>query len=144
LGVPSELVEIVTEGDLRPKDSPITDGVFVADLEQALRAGEIDIAVHSTKDVPLDLDPTLPLVAYPDRADPRDVLVTRLGERSITELPYRARVGTDSPRRTAFALAARPDLAIFPLLGNVDARVARLDAGEADVLILAAAGLVRL
>jgi hydroxymethylbilane synthase len=144
LGVPTEMVEIVTEGDLRAKDSPIADGVFVADLEQALRSGEIDLAVHSAKDVPLDLDPALPLVAFPDRADPRDVLVTRHGERSLSELPYGARVGTDSPRRTAFALAMRPDLSIFPLMGNVDVRVARLDAGEADALILAAAGLVRL
>lgn len=143
-GVEVELVEVVTEGDVRPKDSPIAEGVLVAALERALRAGEIDLAVHSAKDVPLDVDPSLPLVAFPERADPRDVLVTRSGETALTQLRRGARVGTDSPRRTAFVHAVRPDLDVFPLLGNVDARVARLDAGEADALILAAAGLDRL
>ncbi len=143
-GAEVDLVEIVTEGDIRPKDAPIAEGVFVAALERALRSREIDLAVHSAKDVPLDLDPGVPLVAFPERADPRDALVTRNGETSLSELRPGARVGTDSPRRTAFAHAVRPDLHVFPLMGNVDSRVMRLDAGEADALILAAAGLDRL
>ena len=144
LGVEVDLVEIVTEGDQRPKDAPIAEGVFVAALEGALRSRDIDLAVHSAKDVPLDVDPNLPLVAFPERGDPRDALVTRNGEQSFAELPFGARVGTDSPRRTAFAHAVRPDLRVFPLMGNVDARITRLDAGEAEALILAAAGLDRL
>ena len=143
-GVEVELVEILTEGDVRPKDSPIAEGVFVAALERALRAELIDIAVHSAKDVPLDLDVNLPLVAFPERADPRDALVARRGETSLDDLRAGAWVGTDSPRRTAFVHAVRPDLHVFPLMGNVDERVARLDKGEADALILAAAALDRL
>ncbi|TMC71209.1 MAG: hydroxymethylbilane synthase [Chloroflexi bacterium] len=143
-GIEVELVTIVTEGDLRQRDSPIKDGVFVKDLEHALVAGEIDLAVHSAKDLPLDPDPQLPIAAYPERADPLDALVTRSGECSVTELSRAARVGTDSPRRSAFLRAIRPDLRVVPLMGNVDARVKRLDGGEADALVLAAAGLERL
>ena len=84
-GIEVELVTIVTEGDLRQQDSPIKDGVFVKDLEHALVAGEIDLAVHSAKDLPLDPDPQLPIAAYPERADPLDALVTRSGECSVTE-----------------------------------------------------------
>ena len=101
-GVPVELVAIVTQGDLRPIDSPIGDGVFVTDLESALSARTIDLAVHSAKDLPLDQDPELPIVAYPERADPFDALVSRKGETSLAQLPLHARVGTDSARRTAF------------------------------------------
>ena len=144
LGIDVELVTIYTEGDLRPKDAPITDGVFVKDLERALLAGEIDLAVHSAKDLPMDPDPGLPIAAYPQRADPLDALVTRGGERSVAELPPGARVGTDSPRRSAFLRAMRQDLRVIPLMGNVDARVKRLDAGEAEAVVLAAAGLDRL
>jgi hydroxymethylbilane synthase len=143
-GTEVELITIATEGDLRAKDAPIKDGVFVKDLEHALVNGAIDLAVHSAKDLPLDPDPKLPIVAYPERADPRDALVTRAGERSVQELPHGARVGTDSPRRSAFLRAIRPDLQIIPLMGNVDMRVKRLDAGEAEALVLAAAGLDRL
>jgi hydroxymethylbilane synthase len=143
-GAEVELVTIYTEGDLRPQDAPIRDGVFVKDLEHALLAGEVDLAVHSAKDLPLDPDPLLPIAAYPQRADPFDVLVTRLGERSVAELPLGARVGTDSPRRSAFLRAMRPDLSVIPLMGNVDTRITRLDAGEAEALVLAAAGLDRL
>jgi hydroxymethylbilane synthase len=111
-GVAVELVTIVTEGDMRPIDSPIGDGVFVNDLEEALAGGTIDFAVHSAKDLPLDLGPALPIVAYPQRADPLDALVTRRGETSLAQLPPHARVGTDSARRTAFLLAVRPDLGL--------------------------------
>src|SRR2546427_9876401 len=111
-GTDVELVRIVTEGDLRPKDSPIRDGVFVKDLESALLGGEIDLAVHSAKDLPLDPDPALPIAAYPERADALDALVTIKGLRSVQELAPRARVGTDSPRRGAFLRAIRPDLRV--------------------------------
>jgi hydroxymethylbilane synthase len=143
-GTEVDLVTIFTEGDLRPRDAPIKDGVFVKDLEQALLSGEIDLAVHSAKDLPLDHNPRLPVAAYPERADPLDALVTRAGERSVEALPRGARVGTDSPRRSAFLRAFRPDLQVIPLMGNVDMRIKRLDAGEAEALVLAAAGLDRL
>jgi hydroxymethylbilane synthase len=162
-----ELVSIVTEGDVRPITSLAPqgarstrgarergvsqfnrmspgDGVFVAAIERALIAGEIEVAVHSAKDVPLEEHPELVTAAYPERADPRDVLVTRGGGASLDTLPRGATIGTDSPRRAGFARAARPDLRVVPLHGNVETRLRRLDAGEVDALVLAAAGLDRL
>ena len=139
-----ELVPIVTEGDVRPIDMSPGEGVFVAAIARALVAGEVDIAVHSAKDVPLDEDPELVIAAYPERADPRDVLVTRGGNASLETLRRGGTVGTDSPRRTGFLLAARPDLRIVPIHGNVETRLGRLDAGEVDALVLAAAGIDRL
>jgi hydroxymethylbilane synthase len=138
------VVRILTEGDVRPIDMSPGEGVFVAALARALIAGEIDIAVHSAKDIPLDEDPELVIAAYPDRADPRDVLVTRNGDRSLDTMPAGATVGTDSPRRAGFLLAARPDLHVVPLHGNVDTRLQRLDRGEVDAVVLAAAGIDRL
>jgi hydroxymethylbilane synthase len=143
-GAPVEVQTIVSDGDVRAKDAPIGEGIFVTALERALVAGEIDLAVHSAKDLPLDEDPNLVIAAYPERADSRDALVTRLAERSIDELATGARVGTDSPRRAGFLRALRPDLDVIPLHGNVDTRLRRLDSGEADALVLAAAGLDRL
>ncbi len=139
-----ELVPIVTEGDLRPVDMPFGDGVFVAAIARALLAGEIDIAVHSAKDIPLEEDHELVIAAYPERADPRDALVTRAGGQALDTLRRGATVGTDSPRRTGFVLAARPDLKVVPLHGNVETRLRRLDDGEVDALVLAAAGIDRL
>lgn len=139
-----ELVRIVTEGDVRPIDMSPGEGVFVAAIARALLAGEVDLAVHSAKDVPLEEEPDLVVAAYPERADARDALVTRDGGASLETLPRGARVGTDSPRRAGFLRAARPDLEVVPLHGNVDTRLRRLDEGEADALILAAAGLDRL
>jgi len=139
-----ELVPIVTEGDVRPVDMPFGEGVFVAAIASALIAGEIDIAVHSAKDIPLGDEPDLMIAAYPERADPRDALVTRTGGESLDTLPRGATVGTDSPRRTGFVLAARPDLMVIPLHGNVETRIRRLDSGEVDALVLAAAGIDRL
>ena len=139
-----ELVRIVTEGDKRPIDTVPGDGIFVAAIERALHGGEIDIAVHSAKDVPLKEDAELVLAAYTERADPRDALVTRIGLSSITALRPNSTVGTDSPRRTGFVRAARPDLSVVPLHGNVDTRLRRLDSGEVDALVLAASGLDRL
>ena len=143
-GIAVELVTIVSDGDVRAPDAPIGEGIFVTALERALASGAIDLAVHSAKDLPLEEDPRTAVVAYPERADPRDALVTRGGEESLDELPAGARVGTDSPRRAGFVRALRPDLEIVALHGNVDTRLQRLDSGHADALILAAAGLDRL
>ena len=139
-----EIVELVTEGDLRPVDMSPGEGVFVAAIARALVAGEIDLAVHSAKDIPLEGDPGLVIGAYPGRADPRDAMVGRAGGTTLANLPAGAVVGTDSPRRAGFLRAARPDLRVVPLHGNVDTRLRRLDAGEVDALVLAAAGLDRL
>lgn len=139
-----ELVRIVTEGDVRPVDMSPGDGVFVAAIARALAAGEIDIAVHSAKDVALEEDPELVIAAFPERADPCDVLITRNGSSTLDSLPQGAVVGTDSPRRRGFLLAARPDLQVVPLHGNVDTRLGRLDVGSVDALVLAAAGIDRL
>lgn len=139
-----ELVRIVTEGDLRPVDMSPGEGVFVAAIARALIAGEIEIAVHSAKDIPLEEDPDLVLAAYPERADPRDVLITRNGRGSLSGLHRGATVGTDSPRRKGFLLATRPDLHVVPLHGNVETRLRRLDEGEVDAVVLAAAGIDRL
>ncbi len=143
-GHPVELVTVVTEGDLRPVDSAPGEGVFVTALERALAAGDIDIAVHSAKDVPLQLHPGLVVAAHPERGDPRDALVSRAGGRSLAGLARGAVVGTDSPRRAGFLLTLRPDLRHVPFHGNVDSRLRRLEAGAADALVLAAAGLDRL
>jgi hydroxymethylbilane synthase len=120
------------------------EGVFVAAIARALLSRDIDLAVHSAKDVPLEEDLGLAIAAYPERADPRDALITRRGGGSLESLPRRAIVGTDSPRRAGFLLAARPDLRVIPLHGNVETRLRRLDEGAADALVLAAAGIDRL
>jgi hydroxymethylbilane synthase len=139
-----ELVRIVTEGDVRPTDTEPGEGIFVAAIAQALQRGEIDAAVHSAKDVPLIEQWDLVIAAYPVRADPRDALVTKDGGSSLARLPVGASVGTDSPRRSGFLRAARPDLRVVPLHGNVDTRLHRLDKHEVDAIVIAAAGLDRL
>jgi hydroxymethylbilane synthase len=201
-----ELVTIVTAGDVRIPDTAWGEGAFVGALEAALAGGQVDLAVHSAKDVPIEDCSASPLViaAYPGREDARDALVLSLAGRRaragargtaapapparlvppvdhgtgtppapwagrspaegpaagtgaasgpsgsasatvpLALLPPAARVGTDSPRRAGFLSAARPDLVIVPLHGNVDTRLRRLDAGEVDALVLAVAGLVRL
>ena len=145
-GHPSRVVIIETEGDRRAPDTAWGEGAFVAAIERALQDGAVDVAVHSAKDVPTDQDPRLRIAAYLPRADPRDALVVRTGakERRLADLPAGCRVGTDSPRRTGFLLARRPDLVVHPLHGNVDTRLRRLDAGETDALVLACAGLDRM
>ena len=145
-GRPSQIVIVETEGDRREPDTTWGEGVFVAAIERALLTGRVDVAVHSAKDVPTDEDPRLRIAAYLPRADPRDALVVRPGAegRRIADLPPGTRVGTDSPRRTGFLRAQRPDLVVHPLHGNVDTRLRRLDAGETDALVLACAGLDRL
>jgi hydroxymethylbilane synthase len=139
-----DLVPIVTEGDVRPADTLPGEGIFVAAISRALARREIDVAVHSAKDVPLLEEPELVIAAYPDRADARDALVTRSGGGSIANLPPGAAVGTDSPRRAGFVRAARNDLRIVPIHGNVDTRLRRLDASEVDALVIAAAGVDRM
>jgi hydroxymethylbilane synthase len=139
-----ELVRIVTEGDLRPPDTEPGEGIFVAAISRALARGEIDAAVHSAKDVPLEEHADLVIAAYPVRADARDALVTRDGGSSLDRLPRGATVGTDSPRRSGFLRAARPDLRVTPLHGNVDTRLRRLDEGAVQAIVIAAAGLDRL
>jgi hydroxymethylbilane synthase len=144
-GRPTRLVTVETEGDRRAPDTSWGEGAFVKSIERALIDGRVDVAVHSAKDVPTDEDPRLSIGAYLPRADARDALVTRVGAvRSIDDLPTGSKVGTDSPRRTAFLLARRPDLRVRPLHGNVDTRLRRLDDGEADALVVACAGLDRL
>jgi hydroxymethylbilane synthase len=145
-GRPSRIVIVETEGDHRAPDTAWGEGAFVAAIERALLDGRVDAAVHSAKDVPTDEDPRLRIAVYLPRADPRDALVVRADAqgRRLDDLPPGSRVGTDSPRRTGFVLARRPDLAIHPLHGNVDTRLRRLDAEETDALLLACAGLDRL
>ena len=139
-------VEFTTSGD-RTLDRPIPEvggkGVFTAELEQALREHTIDVAVHSLKDLPVEDAPGLVLGAVCAREDARDVLVSA-NPVTLEALPQGARVGTSSNRRTAQLLAARPDLRMAPIRGNVDTRVEKAKAGEYDVVVLAAAGLKRL
>jgi hydroxymethylbilane synthase len=136
---PSELVVITTAGDVdrgRGDKSRWTGAI-----ESALLTGDVDLAVHSAKDVPGDLAEGTALVAAPRRADPVDVLV---GEDTLDEVREGARVGTSALRRRAQLLAVRPDLEVVDLRGNVDTRLRKRAAGEVDVLVLAAAGLRRL
>jgi hydroxymethylbilane synthase len=139
IGGEIELVEITTAGDV---DRARGDkSRWVGALETALLAGTIDLAIHSAKDVPGELAPGTEIAATPRRAEPFDVLV---GERSLDHVREGARVGTSALRRRAQVLAARPDLDVRELRGNVDTRLAKRAAGEVDVLVLAAAGLDRL
>jgi hydroxymethylbilane synthase len=139
LPVTAELVHITTAGDV---DRGRGDkSRWVGALEAALLAGEIDLAVHSAKDVPGELAPGTAIVSAPRRAEPFDVLV---GEPTLDHVREGARVGTSALRRRAQLLAVRPDLDVVELRGNVDTRLAKQVAGEVDVLVLAAAGLERL
>lgn len=144
-GLAVELVLIETFGDANA-DVPLTPALgqafFTKEIEAALLEGRIDAAVHSCKDLATILPEGLRLVAIPPREDPRDVLVTRAG--GLAQLPSGARVGTGSPRRRGFLAAARPDLALVDLRGNVPTRVAKVDEGVVDAAVLAAAGLLGL
>jgi hydroxymethylbilane synthase len=137
---------IVTEGD-RFQTGPVIErggkGVWVKEIEAALLAGAIDLAVHSLKDVPAALAPGLVLAAIPPRADPRDVLVSRDGRR-LRELAPGSRVGTSSLRRVCQVRALRSDLHVELLRGNVDTRLRKVAEGVVDAAVLAAAGLDRL
>jgi hydroxymethylbilane synthase len=141
-----ELVTITTSGD-RFVEQPLSalggKGLFVKEIEEALRAGSIDCAVHSMKDVPGELAPGLVIAAVPAREDPRDVLVTPDGLQ-LEALPRGARLGTSSLRRMALVRAARGDLEVTNLRGNIDTRLRKLARGDCDAIVLACAGLRRL
>ena len=145
-GAEVRIVPMRTEGDRR-LDAHLAavggKGLFVREIEEAVVAGAIDIAVHSLKDLPAELPAGLCLAAFPEREDPGDVLVTREGG-GLADLPVGALIGTSSPRRGAITLSLRPDLTVVPIRGNVDTRLRKLAAGEVHALILAAAGLRRL
>ena len=145
-GLAVELVAMTTQGD-RVRDRPLADvggkGLFVKELERAIAGGRAEIAVHSMKDVPSEMPPGMAIVAVLPRADPRDALVSARFRR-LDDLPVNARVGTSSPRRHAQLRHLRPDLVVVPLRGNVDTRLARLDEGSLDGILLACAGLDRL
>ncbi|HWU48679.1 MAG TPA: hydroxymethylbilane synthase [Asticcacaulis sp.] len=140
------LTIITTQGD-RIQDRRLIEAggkqLFTKEIEDALLRGEIDVAVHSLKDMPADEIPGLSLCAIPEREDPRDAFLSP-NFASLTDLPHGARLGTASLRRQAQALAQRPDLEIVMTRGNVDTRLAKLQAGDCDALLLAAAGLNRL
>ena len=139
-----ELVEISTAGDR--SSAPVTElgvGVFVSALRDALVRGDIDVAVHSYKDLPTAPDPRLVLAAVPPRADPRDALVARNGL-VLGALPPGAVLGTGSPRRTAQLRALGLGLEVVPIRGNVDSRIRRVVEGTLDGVVVAAAGLARL
>lgn len=143
-----EIVEIDTEGD-KTIDRPLPEiggkGLFTQALENALLAGEVDIAVHSLKDLPTELPEGLTLGAVCEREDPRDAWVTREdGPQSLASAKRGSIVGTSSERRRAQLLALRPDLRVESVRGNVETRLRKLDQGHYDALIMAAAGLVRL
>lgn len=141
-----EIRVIRTSGD-RITDRPLAEaggkGLFVKEIEESLLAGEIDLAVHSCKDVPALLPPGLALVACLEREDVRDAFICP-SARSIADLPAGAAVGTSSPRRQALLRRMRADLRIVPLRGNVETRLRKIAEGEADATLLALAGLKRL
>lgn len=140
-GVDTEIVGMTTSGD---RDTVVTGpaglkGMFVAEIVRALRGGEVDVAVHSAKDLPAEDEDGLVVAAVPERASPLDVLVTREGD-----LPPGSVVGTSSLRRQAQILRWRPDVLLKDLRGNVDTRLGKLAGGELDAIVVAAAGLMRL
>ncbi|MEN9934281.1 MAG: hypothetical protein RLZZ387_860 [Chloroflexota bacterium] len=140
------LEHITTKGDVildRPLSAIGDKGLFVVELEEAMRAGRVDLAVHSAKDLPSVLPPDMTLAATPRRADPRDALISR-GRVTLAELHQGATVGTSSLRRACQLRALRPDLTIEDLRGNVDTRLRKLHEGAYDAIVLAAAGLERL
>lgn len=140
------VMTIKTEGD-RWLETTLTQlggkGVFTKEIEEALLAGKIDLAVHSLKDLPTELPKGVMIGAVLDRADPRDALISREGMK-LAELPRGACLGTDSPRRRVQLLAYRRDFQIKSIRGNVDTRLRKLDEGQYDAIVLAAAGLTRL
>ncbi len=145
-GLAVEELHIVTSGD-RTQDKPLQDiggkGLFIKELEEALLDERADFAVHSIKDVPAELAPSLAIVCIPAREDPRDALVARDGL-TLATLPPGSKVGTGSLRRIVALQAARPDLVFEPVRGNVDTRIRKIHDGQFDAVVLAYAGLRRL
>lgn len=149
-GLSVRMEVIRTTGD-RDQHSPLSriggKGLFTRELDLALFEGRIDLSVHSLKDLPAELEPGLALAAVPEREDPRDVMVGPEGASvapTLQTLPPDARVGTSSLRRQALASAFRPDVDVVNIRGNLDTRIAKVDRGEFDVIIVAAAGIRRL
>jgi len=143
-GAKVEIVTVVTPGD--KSSAPIAEigiGVFTSALRDALANGEVDVAIHSYKDLPTAPDPRLSLAAVPPRQDPRDALVAR-DSLTLGELPAGSRVGTGAPRRAAQIQALGLGLEIVPIRGNVDTRIRKVHDGELDAVVLARAGLARL
>ena len=144
-GRPVKIVGVATQGDVsRAQLTQIGGtGVFVSALREALLGGELDLAVHSLKDLPAEAAPGIVLAAVPPRDDPRDALVARDGAK-LADMPSGARIGTGSPRRAAQLLAIRADLRCVPIRGNAGTRLAKVGAGELDGVLLACAGLARI
>ena len=144
-----EIRVIKTTGDKMlqtPFIQMVGKGFFTKEIEEALLANEIDLAVHSLKDLPSEMHPKLKLAAFPKREDPRDVLVSRSGQK-FHELPEGGTVGTSSPRRKAWILESRPDLKVVPLRGNLNTRLNKVlnsEIEKVDAAVLALAGLKRL
>lgn len=140
-----QIMVIKTKGD-KILDVPLAKvggkGLFVKEIEDALLDGKVDLAVHSMKDMPAELPGGLTIAAVPRRENPQDVLVSKRGY--LEDLPKGARIGTSSLRRASQLLFARPDMCIHPLRGNLDTRLRKLDKGEMDAIVLAAAGIRRL
>ncbi|MFO0570005.1 MAG: hydroxymethylbilane synthase [Polyangiaceae bacterium] len=145
-GLVIEELHVVTTGD-KIQDRALNEiggkGLFIKEIEEALLAGSADVAIHSLKDVPAELAPSLAIGCIPLREDPRDVLVSRSGQK-LMELPSGAKLGTSSLRRRVQIARVRPDLEIVPLRGNVDTRLRKVSEGVVDAIVLARAGLVRL
>ncbi|MEC4678219.1 MAG: hydroxymethylbilane synthase [Nitrospirota bacterium] len=145
-GVASEIQKIITKGD-KILDVPLAKiggkGLFVKEIEEALLREEIDLAVHSMKDMPAEMPEGLQIGPIPLREDPRDALISHKGK-ALADLPQGAVVGTSSLRRQAQLLALRPDFQIVSLRGNLDTRLRKVKAGEFEAILLAAAGLHRL
>ncbi len=145
-GLVVEELHVTTTGD-RIVDRPLADiggkGLFLKEIEEAIADGRADLAVHSMKDVPPELDPGLAITCVPEREDPRDVVITRSGA-PWQSLPEGARVGTSSLRRAVQLRAVRPDLEIVPVRGNVGTRIRKCMEGEVEAVVLARAGLNRL
>ncbi|QEG34191.1 hydroxymethylbilane synthase [Bythopirellula goksoeyrii] len=146
LGATVEIVEIATQGDVQ-QSGPIAQlglqGVFTKEIQAAVLRGEVDLAVHSLKDLPTETVAGLTLAAVPERASCADALVSTTG-RKLKDLPPGAKIGTGSLRRQAQLRAMRPDLVIEGIRGNVGTRLSKLDSGEYDAIVLAVAGLNRL
>ncbi len=144
-GVEVTLVHIKTQGD--KIDVPLFNvggkGLFVKEIEEALLGGDVDLAVHSAKDLPILIPEGLALIAFPEREDPRDAIISKDG-RPWGKIPPGGRVGTSSLRRQAQLLNLRPDLKIVPLRGNLDTRIKKLSTLNLDAVILASAGLRRM
>jgi hydroxymethylbilane synthase len=145
-GVKVEIIEITTSGDVQ-QAGPVAaiggTGVFTKEIQAALLAGDVDLAVHSLKDLPTQQVAGLTLAATPPRENPADALIAAGGV-TLETLPPGSRVGTGSQRRRAQLLALRPDLTMLDIRGNVDTRLRKLDEGQYDAIVLAAAGLTRL